>query len=151
MFAGMFNDFTPEQCVALLSCFVFDEKSEGAVKLRPELAGPYRQLQEMARKIAKISLESKIAVDVERYVQKFSPHMMEVCFAWCNGAKFSDVCHMTDVFEGSIIRCMRRLAELLRQMCSAATAIGNSDLENKFTVACNKMKRDIAFAASLYL
>lgn len=27
---------------------------------------------------------------------------------------------------------MRRLEELLRQMCSAAKAIGNTELENKF-------------------
>lgn len=33
---------------------------------------------------------------------------------------------------GSIIRCMRRLEELLRQMCQAAKAIGNTELENKF-------------------
>ena len=33
---------------------------------------------------------------------------------------------------GSIIRCMRRLEEFLRQMCQAAKAIGNTDLENKF-------------------
>lgn len=35
-------------------------------------------------------------------------------------------------FTGSIIRCMRRLEELLRQMCQAAKAIGNTELENKF-------------------
>lgn len=39
---------------------------------------------------------------------------------------------MTDVFEGSIIRCIRRLEEILRQMCLAAKAIGNNELENKF-------------------
>ena len=39
---------------------------------------------------------------------------------------------MTEVFEGSVIRCMRRLEELLRQMCQAAKAIGNTELENKF-------------------
>lgn len=33
---------------------------------------------------------------------------------------------------GSIIRCMRRLEELLRQMCQASKAIGNTELENKF-------------------
>lgn len=35
-------------------------------------------------------------------------------------------------YPGSIIRCMRRLEELLRQMCQAAKAIGNTELENKF-------------------
>ena len=36
------------------------------------------------------------------------------------------------LFVGSVIRCMRRLEELLRQMCQAAKAIGNTELENKF-------------------
>jgi len=39
-------------------------------------------------------------------------------------------CHSS--YTGSIIRCMRRLEELLRQMCQAAKAIGNTELENKF-------------------
>ena len=45
---------------------------------------------------------------------------------------------MTDVFEGSIIRCIRRLEEVLRQMCQAAKTIGNTELENKFSQGtCN--------------
>jgi hypothetical protein len=58
--------------------------------------------------------------------------MMVVAHAWAAGSKFSDLCKLTDVFEGSIIRCMRRLEEMLRQMCSAAKAIGNTELETKF-------------------
>ena len=57
---------------------------------------------------------------------------MDVVHAWCTGAKFGEICKMTDVFEGSIIRAMRRLEELLREMSLAAKAIGNSELENKF-------------------
>ena len=33
---------------------------------------------------------------------------------------------------GSVIRCFRRLEELMREMCHAARAIGNTELENKF-------------------
>jgi ATP-dependent RNA helicase DOB1 len=58
---------------------------------------------------------------------------------------------MTDIFEGSLIRAMRRLEELLRQLVSAAKYMGNSELENKFAVAITAIKRDIVFAASLYL
>jgi hypothetical protein len=58
--------------------------------------------------------------------------MMDVAYAWAKGAKFSAICKMTDVFEGSIIRCMRRQEELMRQLCIAARAIGNTELENKF-------------------
>jgi ATP-dependent RNA helicase DOB1 len=57
---------------------------------------------------------------------------MGVCYAWCQGATFSQVCKMTSIFEGSLIRSMRRLEELLRQLVTAAKAIGNSNLEAKF-------------------
>lgn len=33
---------------------------------------------------------------------------------------------------------MRRLEEVLRQMCSAAKAIGNTELENKFAEGENR-------------
>lgn len=71
--------------------------------------------------------------------------------AWCKGHTFAQICKMTDIFEGSIIRCMRQLEETLRQLCQAAKAIGNTDLENKFAEGIRQIKRDIVFAASLYL
>jgi ATP-dependent RNA helicase DOB1 len=64
---------------------------------------------------------------------------MPVVYAWALGAKFSQICKLTDVFEGSIIRAMRRLEELLRQLSTASKSIGNTELEEKFeacTVIC---------------
>lgn len=55
------------------------------------------------------------------------------------------------IYVGSIIRCMRRLEELLRQMVQASKSIGNTELENKFSEGIKLIKRDIIFAASLYL
>ena len=46
---------------------------------------------------------------------------------------------------------MRRLEELLRQMVQASKSIGNTELENKFSEGIKLIKRDIIFAASLYL
>ncbi len=151
IFNGVFNDLTPQQCAALLSCFVFEEKSEEGGKLKEELAGPLRMMQDLARRIAKVSIDSKLQMDEEEYVQSFRTEMMDVVFSWSQGAKFSDICKMTDIFEGSIIRAMRRLEELLRQMCAAAKAIGNTELEIKFAESISCIKRDIVFAASLYL
>lgn len=59
--------------------------------------------------------------------------------------------HTCTHISGSIIRCMRRLEEVLRQLCQAAKGIGNIELENKFSEAIKLIKRDIVFAASLYL
>ncbi|XP_041666582.1 exosome RNA helicase MTR4 [Cheilinus undulatus] len=151
VFNGLFNDLTVEQATALLSCFVFQENANEMPKLTEQLAAPLRQMQECAKRIAKVSADAKLEVDEETYLNQFKPHLMDVVYAWANGATFSQICKMTDVFEGSIIRCMRRLEEVLRQMCSAAKAIGNTELENKFAEGITKIKRDIVFAASLYL
>lgn len=151
MFNGVFNDLNVEQIVAIMSCFVFQEKSDDVPRLSEELAGPLREMQESARRIARVSEEAKMEIDVDEYVDTFKPAMMDVVYAWTTGASFGEICKMTDIFEGSIIRCMKRLDELLRQMCAAAKAIGNTELENKFADGITKIKRDIVFAASLYL
>ncbi|XP_072228527.1 exosome RNA helicase MTR4 [Leuresthes tenuis] len=151
VFNGLFNNLTAEQATALLSCFVFQENASEMPKLTEQLAAPLRQMQECAKRIAKVSADAKLEVDEETYLNQFKPHLMDVVYAWANGATFAQICKMTDVFEGSIIRCMRRLEEVLRQMCSAAKAIGNTELENKFAEGITKIKRDIIFAASLYL
>ncbi|XP_037957460.1 exosome RNA helicase MTR4 isoform X2 [Teleopsis dalmanni] len=151
MFNGVFNDLTSFQIAAMLSCFVCDEKSSETPKLTMELAEPLRIMQDLARRIAKISRECKLPLDEDEYLEKFKPTLMDVIYNWCKGAAFASICKQTDVFEGSIIRCMRRLEELLRQMNQAAKTIGNTELENKFSDGVKLLKRDIVFAASLYL
>ncbi|XP_064798209.1 exosome RNA helicase MTR4 [Oncorhynchus masou masou] len=151
VFNGLFNDLSAEQVTALLSVFIFQENVNDMPKLTEQLAGPLRQMQECAKRVAKVSAEAKLEVDEDTYLDKFKPHLMDVVYTWANGSTFAQICKMTDVFEGSIIRCMRRLEELLRQMCQAAKAIGNTELENKFAEGITKIKRDIVFAASLYL
>jgi ATP-dependent RNA helicase DOB1 len=153
IFNGLFSTLATEPLVALLSCFVCEEspKDASVEGLPAELAMPYQQLQETARRIAVVSQESKVPTNVDEYVGKLSPYLIPVVYAWCRGATFLEVSTMTAAFEGSIIRCMRRLEELLRQLCAAAKAIGNGDLEKKFAHGISLVKRDIVFAASLYL
>jgi len=57
----------------------------------------------------------------------------------------------TQTLKGTFIRAVRRLAELLSQLVTAAKVIGNKSLEKKFALGIEKIKRDIVFAASLYL
>ncbi|SOV04196.1 probable MTR4 - involved in nucleocytoplasmic transport of mRNA [Ustilago sp. UG-2017a] len=153
IFNGVFNDLTPPQCAALLSCFVFGEKSTTQTRLNEQLAAPLRIMQETARRIAKVSIESKLPLVEEEYVCSFKVELMDLVMQWCNGAKFAEICKLTDVFEGSIIRCMRRLQELIRQLVQAAKAIGNEGLAEKFekTLAMLEREGSIIFSPSLYL
>ncbi|XP_066988731.1 exosome RNA helicase MTR4 [Macrobrachium rosenbergii] len=150
LFNGLFNELSPAQTCALLSTFVCDEKGTEMPRLGEELSGPLRQMQDMARRIARVSHECKLEINEDSYVEQFRPFLMDVVYEWCNGASFLELCKKTDIFEGSIIRAMRRLEELLRQMVQASKAIG-IDLENKFSEGIKLLKRDIVFAASLYL
>ena len=58
---------------------------------------------------------------------------------------------MTDVYEGSLIRLLRRLEELLRQIAQAAKVMGSEELEQKFTKSLELVRRDLVAAQSLYL
>ncbi|KAF2769648.1 antiviral helicase [Teratosphaeria nubilosa] len=151
MFNRFFNELTSEQCAAALSCFIFEEKTNEAPALKEEMAKPFRVIQAEARKVAKVSLESKVVVNEEEYLQAFKPELMEVVFAWCKGASFAAICKMTDVYEGSLIRLFRRLEELMRQMAQASKVMGSEELEKKFEEALTKVRRDIVAAQSLYL
>lgn len=84
-------------------------------------------------------------------VRKFHADMMEVARAWCRNSTFKQICQMTDMYEGTIVRNARREVELLRQLCSASKVVGDAELEAKFEKTIAAMQRDIMFAASLYL
>jgi ATP-dependent RNA helicase DOB1 len=161
IFQGAFNDLTPEQCAALLSCFVLQEKVEVRQPLKDEaLTNPLKIMNAIARRIAKVSQESKMPVVEEEYIASFRPELMDVVYTWAKGANFQEIWYegremelmiskKTDIYEGSLIRAFRLLVEVLRQMVQASKAIGNTELENKFAASITAIKRDIVFAPSL--
>ncbi|KAF2399318.1 ATP-dependent RNA helicase-like protein DOB1 [Trichodelitschia bisporula] len=151
LFNRFFNELTPEQCAACLSCFIYEEKSNEAFRVEEALAKPFRDIQAQARVVAKVSLESKLALDEEKYVKSFKPDLMTVVHAWSKGASFAEICKMTEIYEGSLIRLFRRLEELMRQMAEASKTMGSEELGQKFETALLRIKRDLVAAQSLYL
>lgn len=64
-------------------------------KLKEELAAPLRTMQEMARRIAKVSQESKLPLVEDDYVQSFRVELMDAVVQWCRGASFTDICKVS--------------------------------------------------------
>ena len=62
MFSGALKDVNVEEMVALLSCFVWQEKLHDAQKPREELDLLFSQLQETARRVATVQLECKVTL-----------------------------------------------------------------------------------------
>ena len=77
VFAGLFNDLSVEQAVALLSCLIFDERTKDdddpAQGLKSYLSNPYYKLIESAKKVAKVMASCNIEVNEDEFVEKFNP------------------------------------------------------------------------------
>ncbi|CAM9721618.1 unnamed protein product [Chrysoparadoxa australica] len=152
IFNSVFNELSLAQTAALMSCLVNEGKSkEGTPDLRPELQGIFRQLQDAARQVAKASVEAKLEMDPEEFVAGFNASIMELTYAWSQGGSFVEVMKLTTMYEGSVVRVLRRLEELLRQLGSAARNIGNAELQKKFEDSAATIRRGVVFSASLYL
>lgn len=153
LFNGKFNDLTPEQIVAMLSCLVFSEGSTSSkIKNPPEqVSGCLQTLREIAKYVASVVQDCKLVIDLDMFVESFRPELMEASYEWSQGMKFSEIMKLTDVYEGSIIRCIRRIEELIGEMINACKIMGNDSLVDVFLQCREKVKRDIVFAGSLYL
>jgi ATP-dependent RNA helicase DOB1 len=156
IFNGSFNDLEPNQLVALLSCFMANEggskeEQKKNTKNTQMMDNLHKIIKENAEKIADVLIESKLQIDKSEYRDSFKNTLMEISYEWANGAKFSDLFKISDVYEGTIIRALRRLDELIRQLIEACQFIGNTSLKEKLTKASELIRRGIVFAASLYL
>jgi len=93
---------------------------------------PYKQLTDIVKKILKISIESKLELEEETYIESFRKQLVNAMYAWGSGEPFSNICKLTSMYEGSIIRVIKNIDELLKQLVNAVHVIGDVELENKF-------------------
>lgn len=77
--------------------------------------------------------------------------LIEVVYEWARGMSFDRITDLTDVLEGTIVRVITRIDETCREVKGAARLIGDASLFAKMEAAQEKIKRDIVFAASLWL
>lgn len=91
LFNRFFNELSPEQIAAVLSVFIFDERTNEIQPLKEDLAKPLREIQKQARVIARVAQESKLTLNEEEYVQSFKWQLMDVIFAWVNGKSFAEI------------------------------------------------------------
>jgi ATP-dependent RNA helicase DOB1 len=101
LFNGFFNELTPEQCAACLSCFIFEEKTKEQPAVPEELARSFREIQAQARTIVKVSQESKLSINEDEYLATFKSELMAVVLAWSKGATFAQIWQVSLRASGS--------------------------------------------------
>ncbi|GAA6061400.1 hypothetical protein JCM10212_000660 [Sporobolomyces blumeae] len=147
-----FATYEPEEVVALLSCFIFQEKTEVEPELVPKLQEGKATILEVADRVLAVQTKHRANFSEEGFngsgELKFG--LTEVVYEWAKGMSFSEITALTDVQEGTIVRAITRLDETCREVRDAARIVGNSELFTKMEQCQTKIRRDIVFAASLY-
>ncbi|KAK9802049.1 hypothetical protein WJX73_006832 [Symbiochloris irregularis] len=154
IFSGILTALSPAEAAALLSALVFQEKTD-----EDEADAPTEALEEARAQCVAVAMaagrtqqEHGMQMLAEDFVaDKLKWGLVGVVYEWACGTAFGDICTQTSVMEGSIVRCIVRLSEATREVGAAARVMGDTALWNQMEEASTLIKRDVVFAASLYL
>ncbi|KAL8939496.1 MAG: hypothetical protein Q9216_003324 [Gyalolechia sp. 2 TL-2023] len=146
--------FEPEEIVALLSAFVFQERTDVEPTLTPSLEKGTETIIAISEKVNHFQIEHQVILsssDSNDFVSRPRFGLVEVVHEWARGMSFNRITDLTDVLEGTIVRVITRLDETCREVKNAARIIGDPQLFTKMQTAQEMIKRDITAVASLYM
>ena len=147
-------DFEPEEIVALLSAFVFQEKTDHTPTLTAHLEKGTDTIIAISEKVNNFQIQHQVILssdDANDFVSRPRFGLVEVVYEWARGMSFNRITDLTDVLEGTIVRVITRLDETCREVKNAARIIGDPELFTKMQTAQELIKRDITAVASLYM
>ena len=164
LFNGFFKDLTLEEIGAAIYCCLSKENqgkkedenstSKDNKNAQKAIEKIYEGIQNKAEYIGEILEECKILGKGEKkkYIESFNDNYMLPIYKWINGMSFSDLIKEFDkLYEGSLIRVIRRVEEFTKNFVVTAQHIGDIHLQKKLEEMGNKIKRGLPFTASLYL
>ncbi|KAL6937005.1 hypothetical protein ACO0OL_001560 [Hanseniaspora opuntiae] len=156
MFDNFMSDLSPEEIVALLSCFVYngtDTVDSEEVLLTNKLIIGKKKIEEKYNEFLSYSSIYQIPLVNEeaQFLDRHRFQLVNVVYQWASGVSFAEIMKVSPQSEGTIVRIINRLNELCKQLKNASIIVGNSDMHLKFSTAQDLINRDIVFAASLYL
>ncbi len=154
IFGGLLSNLSPQMAVALLSALVFQDKTDYNFleDIPSKLMEAYERASALAWHAGEEQASFGLNIAPDEYVKEtLNFGLMSVVYHWACGMSFSDICSLTDVMEGSIVRCIVRLDETCREFRDAARVMGDMELYKQMYQASESIKRDIVFAASLYI
>lgn len=149
---------------ALLCSLIFHEKVDGEVtslsqvdKVLEKSQDLYEACQAMLgvlKCLGNVQAECGLPISPTEYVRSnanFGFLLGVRC--WAEGKSFVQVCEEIggSIPEGSIVRTIVRLCELLRELKNVGRVIGDPDLSSRAEEAIGLIRRDVIFAASLYI
>lgn len=128
-----------------------EEQQQAELKRVPRelLDGLKEEILEAANKID--SVQRECAVSGYTVVDELKFGLMEVVYQWASGMDFFQIMRLSEAQEGIIVRCIQRLDEVCKDVRKAALIVGSPELAQNMEETSAAIRRDIVFAASLYV
>lgn len=148
---------------AVLSTLVFTERLEegsfpGVEELiseAPQVVAACKQIDGVLRGIGEVIAEFGVGgVTTAEYVRNSARYgFVKGVRDWAIGKSFAEVCSVYDgaVAEGTVVRTIVRLCELLRELKNVGRVVGDPAMQARAQEASDLCRRDVIFAASLYV
>lgn len=137
-----------DRCILVKS----QEKSDNSPRLTDRVRQAKAKVLAIAKTAGAVQQQCGLQVSPDELCETaLNWGLSEVVYEWARGTSFHEICSLTDVMEGSIVRTIVRLEELCRQFTDVARVMGNPQLYQLMERAREAIKRDVIFAASLYL
>ena len=108
IFNNILEPLDPAETVAILSALICQDKSKDEPKLSPQMNIAKEQIENLYATL-KITQEELGIVVNEDFKPSVNFTLVGVVYEWARGVCFRDISTMTDVQEGSIVRCITRL------------------------------------------
>ncbi|KAI9793449.1 MAG: hypothetical protein M1835_007248 [Candelina submexicana] len=151
---NVLSEYAPEEIVALLSAFVFQEKTDVVPTLTHSLEDGKHKIIRLSEKVNAFQTQHQVILssdDSNDFVSRPRFGLVEVVYEWAKGMSFTRITDLTDVLEGTIVRVITRLDETCREVKNAARIVGDPELFTKMQTCQEMIKRDITAVASLYM
>ena len=162
LFNGNLNDLDAFELPAILTVFLSNENAgnsnnqeeKNTLNKNLKLKNFFENTIKInAERIGNILLECKKIKDkegIDEYVRSFKSDFIIPVYKWANGENFEE-CLDKNIYEGNLVRVIRRLDEYIKNLIECVNIIGNVNLKEKLEVASKNIKRGMPFAGSLYL
>uniref|UniRef100_A0A1A7XKA4 Superkiller viralicidic activity 2 (S. cerevisiae homolog)-like n=1 Tax=Iconisemion striatum TaxID=60296 RepID=A0A1A7XKA4_9TELE len=150
LFENVLSPLAPEESAALLSCLVFTQNTQVEPHITSTLKEGIDRVLSVAQRIGELQRGCGIPQTAEEFIAQFKFGLTEVVYCWARGMPFAEIALLTDVQEGTVVRCIQRLDEVLKEVRQAARIVGDVVLGSKMEQASLSIRRDIVFTASLY-
>eukprot|EP00516_Mucochytrium_quahogii_P006056 CAMPEP_0203754358 /NCGR_PEP_ID=MMETSP0098-20131031/7960_1 /ASSEMBLY_ACC=CAM_ASM_000208 /TAXON_ID=96639 /ORGANISM=" , Strain NY0313808BC1" /LENGTH=1330 /DNA_ID=CAMNT_0050645317 /DNA_START=642 /DNA_END=4631 /DNA_ORIENTATION=- len=138
----VFGPLSAAECAALCSAMVMQKKCDDEPILTDALQKAKEKTLRITNRLDALQRRFRVEVDPDYVEISVNFALMEAVYEWARGMPFRDICKLTSLEEGSIVRCITRLDETCREVRNIAQIVGDAALFKKLEDASELIKRD---------